>query len=155
MISLRRAGAADLEGIRSFVAGSPPLDLHTPYTYWVLLHWFSDYCFVAEEEEEFAGFLTALPVPDSSLFIWQIGVAHRFRGQGVGTRLLEAAVGKAREKGAGRICFSIEAGNAGSLGLFRRFAGSLGQNMEEMSGLELPGGVGVPIKAETLYWIRL
>jgi L-2,4-diaminobutyric acid acetyltransferase len=155
MITLRRAGEADLGRIRSFVAGSPPLDLHTPYTYWVLLHWFSDYCFIAEEEEELAGFLTALPVPDSGIFIWQIGVAHSFRGQGVGTRLLKAAADEARKRRAGWICFSIENGNAASLGLFRSFALSTGQNLEEMCGLELPAGTGGTFKDETLYGISL
>ncbi len=28
------------------------LDVHTPYTYWVLTHYFAEYCFVAVEREE-------------------------------------------------------------------------------------------------------
>ena len=121
----------------------------------MLLHWFSDYCLVAEEKEELAGFLTALPVPDSILFVWQIGVSQSFRGQGVGRQLLEAAAIKAREKGTGRICFSIEAGNEASIGLFRRFAESLGHRMEEMRGLKLSEGTGGMFKDETLYGIPL
>src|SRR5690606_20196666 len=47
-LRIRPTGPDDATLLRSLARRCPPLDLHTPYTYWVQATYFGDTCFVAE-----------------------------------------------------------------------------------------------------------
>lgn len=50
-----------------------------------------------------------------------MGVVSSYRGQGLGIRLLMAAVAKAREAGLARIEFEVRADNARAIALYDKF----------------------------------
>lgn len=64
-----------------------------------------------------------LPVTDpreDDLEIKRIYLLHRFHGQRVGQRLMDAAVEQARARGAGRVLLGVYAGNHDALAFYQR-----------------------------------
>lgn len=64
-----------------------------------------------------------LPVAEpraDDLEIKRIYLLHRFHGQRVGKRLMDAAVDHARARGAGRVLLGVYAGNVDALAFYRR-----------------------------------
>ncbi|ELX09670.1 acetyltransferase GNAT family [Janthinobacterium sp. HH01] len=64
-----------------------------------------------------------LPVADpqaDDLEIKRIYLLHRFHGQRVGKRLMDAAVADAKERGAGRVLLGVYAGNHDALAFYQR-----------------------------------
>ncbi|MQA19481.1 GNAT family N-acetyltransferase [Rugamonas rivuli] len=64
-----------------------------------------------------------LPVADpheDDLEIKRIYLLHRFHGQRVGKRLMDAAVADARGRGAGRVLLGVYAGNHDALAFYQR-----------------------------------
>lgn len=68
------------------------LDLNSPYAYVMWGDHFARSSTVAEDGEgAIVGFVTGFIPPDAAdtLFVWQVGVAERARGQGVGGQMLD------------------------------------------------------------------
>ncbi|WP_436143962.1 GNAT family N-acetyltransferase [Duganella sp. LjRoot269] len=64
-----------------------------------------------------------LPVAEpraDDLEIKRIYLLHRFHGQRVGKRLMDAALDHARARGAGRVLLGVYAGNVDALAFYRR-----------------------------------
>lgn len=95
MYTLRNATESDAPRLRRLAQLCPPLDVHTPYTYWVLAKYHGKSSFVLEQDGRPVGFITALEAP-SAVFIWQIGILPDHRGQGLSYRLIDAVLGYAR-----------------------------------------------------------
>ena len=65
----------------------------------------------------------ALPLPDpraGDLELKRIYLLHRFHGGGLGARLLQAAVGEARARGARRLALGVYTGNERARAFYRR-----------------------------------
>jgi len=65
----------------------------------------------------------SLPVPDprpDDLEIKRIYLLHRFQGQRVGQRLMQAALAQARASGAGRVLLGVYAENRDALAFYAR-----------------------------------
>lgn len=73
------------------VKQSGVLDLNSPYSYLMMTKFFNKTCLIAKQRDRIAGFVTAfiLPEKQDTVFVWQIGVAKDFRGQGIGTKILK------------------------------------------------------------------
>lgn len=71
---------------------SPPLDLNSAYSYFLLVRHFRATCLVAELGGELAGGVTAYLRPDEpgTLFVWQVAVREAYRGRGLAGRMLNA-----------------------------------------------------------------
>ena len=95
MYSLRNVTENDAATLRSLAKRCPPLDLHTPYTYWVIAKYFSDSSFILEQDGHPVGFITALDTP-SGVFVWQIGILEDHRGSGLSRLLIDAVFDYAR-----------------------------------------------------------
>lgn len=67
----------------------PPLDVHTPYTYWVICHLYGATTMVLEDDGTAIGYLMAVP-RNRSLFLWQVGILESHRGRGLATLLFDA-----------------------------------------------------------------
>lgn len=97
------------------------LDVHTPYTYWVLTHYFTEYCFVAKESGKGAvGFLTAV-VNDKKALIWQAGVLPAYAGRRIGQALLDHLIQRLRECGVSCAETTIAGSNAASRALLLHY----------------------------------
>ena len=131
---IRSCHEGDLDAIRKFVDFCRPLDLHTPFTYWVLLHFFGSTCFVMEEEGKLIGFVTAMTGSDREgvCFLWQIGVDPSYRGKHHADRLIERVVEVATAKGCRAVQVTIAPENKESFSLFSRVAAQRGLAMKRI-----------------------
>jgi L-2,4-diaminobutyric acid acetyltransferase len=116
--------AADAAGVRALVEACPPLDLNSTYAYLLVCTHFSTTSVVAEVGDGLVGFVSAYLKPDdaSVLFIWQVAVAARGRGQGLAGRLVDEALRRPVCAGVRTIEATIAPSNAASWALFRAVA---------------------------------
>ena len=73
---------------------SGTLDLNSSYAYMLFCRDFADTCRVATADGDVVGFVLGYrrPARPNCLFIWQVAVDERHRGQGLSTRLLEGVL---------------------------------------------------------------
>ncbi len=83
----RRDGAV----LHDLIAASPPLDLNSRYAYLLVCEHFAETSVIAEQDGAMVGAVTAYipPTHPDTLFIWQVAVAERLRGQKLASRMLE------------------------------------------------------------------
>ena len=86
MITIRRADRNDAELLQKLSSQCKPLDVHTIYTYWVIVSYFK--CFILEENDMPIGFIASIETKDI-LLIWQIGILKDYRGVGYSYLLLD------------------------------------------------------------------
>jgi ribosomal-protein-alanine N-acetyltransferase len=70
--------------------------------------------------DELVGFSVVMPVLDEAHLL-DIGVARGHQGQGLGFRLLERAIDRARRDGATRMLLEVRAANEPAIAFYRRF----------------------------------
>ena len=75
---------------------------------------------VAEEKESILGFCGILMALDEGDIV-KIGVMPERQGQGIGTKLLDALIRKAGEKGVSSIYLEVRASNQAAVHLYRSF----------------------------------
>jgi RimJ/RimL family protein N-acetyltransferase len=100
---------------RDGIASEPPVDVESRAAGWTL-----DGLLIAVAGEEIIG---SLHVEASRFGFGEIGmmVAQDWRGRGVGSALLEAAMHWARERGLHKLSLSVFPHNAAALALYRKF----------------------------------
>ncbi len=118
-IIIRKVEEEDASTLRYLASICPPLDVHTHYTFWVLCRFFSDSCFIASEDGENIGYITAVDTKEG-LFIWQIGILKEKRGNGLAYRLIEKVFDIAKKKGS-RILVTIAEDNKRSFNTFKNY----------------------------------
>jgi len=87
---MRPPGIEDGPAIYRLIANSPPLDLNSPYAYFLQALHFSDTCLLAEDSGSVAAYVSAY-VPRNSkdtLFVWQVATHPDWRGQGLARLLI-------------------------------------------------------------------
>lgn len=96
------------------------LDENSPYAYLLVCSHFASTSMVAECDGEVVGFVSGYRPPSApeSVFVWQIAVDPRWRGQGVGLGLLLALLGRPATSDATHLEASVTPGNAASRRLF-------------------------------------
>jgi RimJ/RimL family protein N-acetyltransferase len=111
LATLMAAVAEERDGI----ATEPPVDVEARAANFHL-----EGTFVAEAAGEIVG---SLHVEASRFGYGELGmtVARPWRGRGVGTALMEAAIGWAREQGLHKISLSVFPHNAAAIALYRKF----------------------------------
>lgn len=109
------------------VKQSGGLDLNSPYSYLMMVKFFNKTCIVAKQGEKIAGFVTAFMLPEKhdTVFVWQIGVDREFRGQGIGTKILNALLTSDVCKNVKYLEATISPSNYGSQSLFKGLAQKL------------------------------
>lgn len=140
-ISFRHPVANDGRAMWSLVRDGGGLDLNSPYAYLMAcLNW-SATCVLAEDRDGLAGLIVGYRQvlrPDA-LFVWQIGVAPRYRGLGLGTRMLAWLVGR---DGPAFVETTITPSNSASRALFAGFARRMGAGLRKTPWLnagDFPG----------------
>lgn len=89
MYSLRNVSAADAALLKHLTKKCYPLDVHTPYTYWVVANYHAISSYILQYDKKPIGFITALDTPNV-VFIWQIGILEEFRRKGLSEMLISA-----------------------------------------------------------------
>lgn len=134
--SIRSVIDGDASALHLLATQCPPLDVHTPYTYWVLTHMFADGCFIAEVDGDPVGFVTTVHKGNIA-FLWQIGVRETHRGTGLSTRLIDQVVLWARAHNVTAIQMSIDPGNVASTMAFTSFCAANELSMRQIGTLDL------------------
>jgi L-2,4-diaminobutyric acid acetyltransferase len=137
-ILLRKPAADDGYEIHQLIAHSPPLDVNSVYSYYLLSDHFSDTCVVAEHEGKVAGFLSAYRIPqrEDTLFVWQVVVSTDLRGRHLASRMLDALLSRFDPDSVRYIESTVNPSNAASRGLFERLARQRGTTLSEDTFLE-------------------
>jgi L-2,4-diaminobutyric acid acetyltransferase len=123
-IILRPPSTADGNRAYHLVRRCPPLDLNSPYSYLLLCTHFRATCTLAEKDGELFGFQSGYRKPDDpdTLFIWQICVATRARGQGIGALLVRDVLERNEYAPPRFLELSVTGSNRASRALFASLA---------------------------------
>jgi L-2,4-diaminobutyric acid acetyltransferase len=116
--------AEDGQAIYQLVNNCPPLEPNTCYAYLLLCTHFADTSIVAKDEEGVAGFVAAYrpPTHPDAIFVWQVGVSERARGQGLAQRMLNELFARLQPEGVRYLESTVTPSNTASRKLFSAFA---------------------------------
>lgn len=157
-IDIRKPQARDGYDIYQLIANSPPLDLNSIYSYYLLSDHFRDSCVVAESQGKVAGFLSAYRIPQrvDTLFIWQVVVHPALRGQRVASRMLESLLQRFEKYELRSLEATVNPSNIASRALFERLATEQGTHLEETPFLDADAfGANTEHECEILLRVRL
>jgi L-2,4-diaminobutyric acid acetyltransferase len=126
-LSVRTADVTDAAAIWRLVGACETLDNNSCYAYLLLCSDHADTCFVSYDDERLAGFVAGYVPPkrEDVIFVWQIGIDPRYRGQGLARWLLSELVDRAAD-GVQYLEATVTPGNLASQRLFRSLADSHG-----------------------------
>lgn len=132
-ISLRAPVTEDGHSMWTLVKQSGALDINSCYLYLLLGQHFSETCIIAESGGTITGFLSAYRPPQdgSVLFIWQIGIDHRMRKRGIGSRIVEHLLDQQIAQGVKYLEATVSPSNEASMRLFRSLAQRRGVDCKE------------------------
>lgn len=135
MYSLRNVSAADAALLKHLAGKCYPLDVHTPYTYWVVANYHAISSYILQNDKEPIGFITALNTPNM-VFVWQIGILEEFRRKGLSKMLISAVFDYARSVSKD-IEVTIAADNDASKSAFASVCKKQNVKMVEIGVVEL------------------
>ncbi|WP_375058217.1 diaminobutyrate acetyltransferase [Zobellella sp. DQSA1] len=128
---LRHPKSTDGYEVNRLIARCKPLDTNSTYCNLLQCLHFADTCMLAEDEEDgsLLGFISAYrkPTDPGTLFVWQVAIDKRARGEGLARTLLETILGSAACNGVTHVETTITADNAPSWALFESLARSRGK----------------------------
>ena len=121
--NIRTADLTDAAAIWRLVCGCETLDNNSCYAYLLLCSDYADTCLVSYDGDRLAGFVAGYVPPKRAdvVFVWQIGVDPRYRGQGLGLQLLSQLVNRSAD-GVRYLEATVTPGNYASQRLFHSLA---------------------------------
>lgn len=130
---LREPLPADGIRVHELVEQSPPLDTNSIYCNLLQCTHFSSTSIVAEQDGELLGFISGYQPPGKpeTLFIWQLVVSSRARGQGLAKKMVEGLLDRPGLSHIRYIETTIGPGNDASWGVFRSLAKRWGASTDE------------------------
>jgi len=126
-IDLRIPTAEDGASVYQLVHHCPPLDTNSMYCNLLQCTHFASTSVAAVSQDELLGFISGYLMPDrpDTLFIWQVAVAEKARGQGVSTRMLKAILSRSQCTQVKYLETTITDSNKASWALFEGLANKL------------------------------
>lgn len=132
-IDLLEPNLEDGQAVYELVRRCPPLDVNSAYNYFLLCSHFSATCVIGKLGGEVMSFMSAyrLPADAGKLFIWQVAVDSRLRGQGMAGRMLESLLQREACGGVKYLETTVSPSNIASKRVFERFADKHGAGWHE------------------------
>jgi L-2,4-diaminobutyric acid acetyltransferase len=132
-ILLRKPTGEDGFPIHELIRRSPPLDLNSTYCYALIGKHFADTSMVAELDNEIVGFISAYIPPgrDDTIFIWQVAVDEKTRGQGLAKLMLFSLLERPECSQVRYLETTVSPSNSASRRLFERLATENGVSVQE------------------------
>jgi L-2,4-diaminobutyric acid acetyltransferase len=132
-VLFRKPMARDGEAIHRLINNSPPLDVNSVYSYYLLSHHHADTCMVAEFQGEIVGFISAYfpPSEPHTLFIWQVAVDEKMRGQKLASMMLRCLLSRPECSEATTLIATVNPSNKASRRLFEKYCQSIGSDIIE------------------------
>jgi L-2,4-diaminobutyric acid acetyltransferase len=131
-ITLRKPVDADGSAVWSLIHECQPLDRNSMYCNLLQCDHFGDTCVLAERGEDVVGWISAYLLPDDpeTLFVWQVAVSERARGQGLAQRMLRELLERDGCSEVQQLKTTITRDNDASWALFSRFAKRQGADLD-------------------------
>lgn len=136
-VRLRPPQAEDAATIWRLLPEIGDLERNSAYAYLLLCSHFANTGVVAlTGGGDLVGFVLGYrpPTQPESVFVWQVGVAPRGRGQGLAGRMIEDVLARPGCADARYLCATVDPGNAASLALFHGLARRRGVACTTTSG---------------------
>jgi len=126
-ITLREPTAEDGASVFDLISACPPLDTNSMYCNLLQSSHFSQTSVAAEMDGNLVGFISGyvLPKKPDTLFIWQVAVGEKARGQGLASRMLRHILERDICKDVKYIETTITPDNRASWALFESLANKL------------------------------
>ncbi|WP_428447101.1 diaminobutyrate acetyltransferase [Photobacterium nomapromontoriensis] len=120
--TFREPTVTDGDAIYSLIANCPPLDTNSSYCNFLQSTHFSKTCVLAEHKGDIAGFISGYQKPNEPdvLFVWQVAVSPRFRGNGLAMRMLTALLKREALTNVQAVETTITKENDASWALFKK-----------------------------------
>ncbi len=120
--TIRKADEKEFLEVYRFVSKCPPLENYAEHFYKIILQYFSNSCFIAEQNSDMVGVALGFmsQVRNKTYFLWQIGVAPFMQGKGIGKMLLGEVEKEIRKTGGERIELTVDPENISSQKLFEK-----------------------------------
>lgn len=96
-MKIRNITQNDSELLRNLCTQCPPLDIHTPYTYWVISRYHNESSFLLLDDNKPVGYILSLDTKEK-VFFWQIGILKEYRGKGYSQALIGKIMEYAKDK---------------------------------------------------------
>lgn len=126
-IELRTPTLSDGMEVFRLVERCPPLDANSSYCNFLQCGHFAQTSVAAEMNGELVGFISGYKKPEQedTLFIWQVAVDEKARGQGLASKMLLHILQRPNCQSVNYLETTITADNKGSWALFERLAKTL------------------------------
>ena len=126
-ISLRPPASQDGAAVHKLVDRCPPLDPNSMYCNLLQCSHFAATSVAAEAGGELVGFVSGYRIPDrpDTLFVWQVAVGEKARGQGLASRMVADILGRPGNADLRYIETSITEANRASWSVFEKLARKL------------------------------
>ncbi len=123
-LCLREPRSEDGAALHALIEACPPLDLNSVYCYLLQCSHFAATSVVAERDGELVGAITGYlpPAQPDTLFIWQVAVSDKARGEGLARRMLNHIVDRDACAAVSFMNTTVTEDNAASWALFESFA---------------------------------
>ncbi|MCL7942602.1 diaminobutyrate acetyltransferase [Marinobacter sp. ATCH36] len=130
-INLRTPVKDDGYRLHQLVAECPPLDPNSIYCNLLQCSHFAETGVAAEIDDDLVGFISGYipPQQPETVFVWQVAVHEKGRGQGLAKRMLKAIVSRDACKDVTHMETTITEDNEASWALFRSFARDMGAEL--------------------------
>lgn len=156
-MKIRPMESGDIGAVRELIDICKPLDLHTPFTYWILSEYFNNTCMVLEDEGAIVGY--AGGIKSSSMegifYLWQIGLLPGYRGKGYFSLLLDRIIEEIKKSGCNALEFSVLSDNYQSINAFSGYAKKKGLPMGKRGSLRFYDKLADEECKEDIYRIAL
>lgn len=133
-LQFRQPRRTDGAAIHRLIAECPPLDVNSLYAYLLLCEHFNGTCVVAESAGgRIDGFISAYVPPTRSdvIFVWQVAVHARARGQRLGRAMLRALLQRETLQHVRHLETTVGPDNQASRRTFAGLAAELGAHVSE------------------------
>ena len=113
--------------VHKLISECPPLDTNSMYCNLLQSSHFAETAVAAVLENELVGFISGYRIPQrpETLFVWQVAVGEKARGQGLAGRMLKEILLREQNRDIKRIETTITPDNKASWALFESLARKL------------------------------
>ncbi len=137
-IIIKKPGKYFSKSIFKLVKDTKILDVNSEYLYLLQTIHFRDTCSIAVINDEVVGFVSGYKIPESAetLFIWQMAVDEKVRGQGLAKKLMKNILTREEYSDIKYIHTTVSPSNKSSVRAFEKLAEELNTGMKAMSFFE-------------------
>lgn len=123
-LTLTAPSLTDGMDVHRLIENCPPLDTNSSYCNLLQCSHFSGTSVAANSNGNLVGFISGYIIPDrpNTIFIWQVAVAEKARGQKLASKMLKHILSREHCKNVSYIETSITEDNQASLNVFKGLA---------------------------------